>query len=364
MIKKFHLLPTLKIGGIETMMAKFLAECPTQLDYHLVVLDKPNEDDVNIPPKFKENIIFLGRSSFLLTQYTAIKFVLQNRKNIIITSTWRSALIVFIVSMFCSLPFHLSFTHRSTSAHRLDRFFREWQVKNCLLCVADSESALSWVQGTGSDRPIQVIHPVFLPISTKKQKNITESIKICFLGRLAPVKNISTICRFIDILIAKKIEIEFSVYGPKGGAEHVLTSWIASRLESGITLDSYKGPVQYKDVSKVISQYDFIISCSHTEGFAMSIAEAMQLGVVPIVGNIGGPSSYCTALNSILLSNYEDTELVGAADRTLEVWSNKSIYQSMSKAAKSTFHENKMFTTQYVKLLSSIESEIQIQNWS
>jgi glycosyltransferase involved in cell wall biosynthesis len=351
-ITVFHVLPSLAVGGIETMMTRFMAECPPEIDYRLIVLSSEDTTEIHLSATIREKVQYLGSSNSPLTYIRAVFKLITRRDAIIVSSTWKAALVVLLAKRFVTVARHVAFTHRSSVAHRIDRILRTWQVRHCLINIADSKSSAVWVSHATGRCDVTVMDPIFKPPAHRSPK--TQNLTICFIGRLAPVKNLETVCKLVERLAAQGLSFAFHIYGPDAGSKHLVDQWIAihqhDRGKGGPDV-AYLGLVPPQDVHQVAARYNFILSCSHTEGFAMSIAEAMQVGTVPIVGKIGGPSNYCCEDNAIVLDDYTEATLENVARKVLEVWSSPARYRSMSEAAARTFLANQFFSIRYATLL-------------
>lgn len=355
LIKKiavFHVLPSLAVGGIETMITRFMNECPSDIDYRLLVLSTEDTTEIPLSAKIRENIQYLGSKKSPFTYFRAVFKLIQNSGAIVVSSTWKAALVVWMTKRLCTVARHVAFTHRSSEAHYIDRILRRWQVKDSMLNIADSRSSAEWVINTTGRCDVTVIDPIFPPPMQPSPK--THDLTICFIGRLAPVKNLETVFKLVESLATEGLSFTFHIYGPDAGRKHHLDQWLAKhqqdRVHANLNL-AYLGPLPPQEVHHVAARYHFIISCSHTEGFAMSIAEAMQVGTIPIVGKIGGPSTYCRSDNAIMLEDYTDASIERAVMQVWEIWNSPARYRSMSESATRTFIANQFFPLRYATLL-------------
>ena len=334
------------------MMTRFMAECPPEIDYRLLVLSTEDTTEIPLSATIRDKIEYLGPSNSPRTYLRAAFRVLAHRDAIIVSSTWKAAFVVWLSRRFSTVDRHIAFTHRSSVAHRIDRVLRTWQVKHSLINIADSQSSAVWVRHATGGCDVIVIDPIFTPPTLPSTR--PHDLSICFIGRLAPVKNLETVCKLVDKLVAQRLSFAFHIYGPDAGSKHQVIQWINKyhHDRSNLGLDfAYLGPIPPQDVHQVAARYHFILSCSHTEGFAMSVAEAMQVGTVPIVGKIGGPSTYCRPDNAIVLDDYSDLSLEIVAEQVLKIWNAPSRLRSMSKTATQTFVANQFFPIRYVTLL-------------
>lgn len=351
-ITVFHVLPSLAVGGIETMVTRFMIECPPDINYRLVVLSTEDKTEIPLPAKIRGKIEYFGSGKSPLTYLRAIFKLIDNSDAIIVSSTWKAALVVWMATCFSAVFRHVAFTHRSIEAHYIDSILRRWQVRNSLLNIADSASSAEWVSKTTGQAEVTVIDPIFPPperYSPKKQ-----DLNICFIGRLAPVKNLETVFKLIERLAAEGLTFTFHIYGPDAGKKYQVDQWIAKHQQNRVFANlnvAYLGTLPPQEVQQVAASYHFIVSCSHTEGFAMSIAEAMQVGTIPIVGKIGGPSTYCRPDNAIMFDDYTDASIENVVRQVWEIWKSPARYRSMSEAATRTFIVNQFFSFRYATFL-------------
>ena len=97
------------------------------------------------------------------------------------------------------------------------------------------------------------------------------------------------------------------------------------------------------DISKIAnyaSYCSFFIQLSHYEGMAMSVVEAMQFGLVPIVTNVGEIEHYCIDYqNSIIYEGLQKTfnkvfelkkseiDFHEIRNNAINTWKNKKLYK-------------------------------------
>jgi glycosyltransferase involved in cell wall biosynthesis len=352
----YHIIPKLKIGGIETMLIRYLNSCPLEINYKLIVI--ANVNDYKLESSTLNKIHFINGNNIFACYFNALMFILLNRNNIFITSTYKSVILFYIINIFVKLNFHVSFTHRSSTAHFVDKYFRKWQIKNSKYCIADSIEASRWIKNISNNIPVKVIIPLFKPnINITYRNCVTDTITICYIGRLAKVKNFQTIFQFIKILSKMGKKIVFDIYGPDDGELNYILNWIKFNSSDDL-LCSYKGHIDHETVYYKYTTYNYAISLSHTEGFGMSIAEAITVGTVPIVGFVGGLRNYCNDLNSIIVKKYTVNDLYQAACRLLYNSDNPSIYNIMSNNCLRTFSNDNYFENNYSNYLKYLLNKL------
>lgn len=332
-------------------MTRFIDQYQGKTPYNLVVFDGLGNCGIDLTPRMRSRIIpIAGRGPFVRA-WNLLVFLAHHRRDIIISSTWKMAVLVLVARIFARLRYHWSFTHRSSSAGVIDRNVRRWQVRHSTMRFADSAAAAAWIRAQGVTDNVVELPLIFnVPHAGEARGMMALPVRVCFFGRLSPVKNLPTVFSFIDGLARRGVETVFDIYGPDDGKLHEVQAWLKSSAPANL-LRRYLGPVAPKDAASTIGRYHFLISCSFTEGFALSVAESMQLGVVPIVGNVGGPSTYCTAENAVILQDYSSESLDRAVNEVVNIVQSPDTYARLSEGAAATFAVDEGFVEQYSRVL-------------
>ena len=96
-----------------------------------------------------------------------------------------------------------------------------------------------------------------------------------------------------------------------------------------------------KKLKKFAAKSSFFIQLSSYEGMAMSVCESMQLGLIPLVTNVGQIKRYCKNLDNCFIYKYDDIEILNNIFRLInsekeyfkirkniiETWSSTSTYK-------------------------------------
>lgn len=184
--------------------------------------------------------------------------------------------------------------------------------------------------------PVRALNPgyrgivqwVANPINTDELEshswNETQPKRIIYLGRFDVVQ------KGLDLLIeiARLLpELEFHLYGT---ADAKTKQWLLS-LESQPPNVYFNDPVFGADKAKLLASASLYIQTSRWEGFPLSVAEAMYLGVpCAIVDRLNFAELFCQQdLGLVLPSNPES-----AAARLLEVLSQPNRLHHWSEKAK------------------------------
>ncbi|MCB0415130.1 MAG: glycosyltransferase [Bdellovibrionales bacterium] len=116
------------------------------------------------------------------------------------------------------------------------------------------------------------------------KNNSQKCLKIVFLGRIHPIKNLT---QAIRILHESKLDFIFDIYGPEDEkSPHYKTT--CENLITQLNLESkikFRGAINPSEISKTFEQYDFLLAPSQSENFGYFIIEAMMSGLLPIVSS-------------------------------------------------------------------------------
>ncbi len=105
------------------------------------------------------------------------------------------------------------------------------------------------------------------------------------------------------------------IIGPDGGELNDLV-----RLCRQLNLSeavSFLGPMGIDDIPTAALDAAFYLQTSNFEGMAMSVVEAMQLGLVPVVTPVGEIANYCEQGKSAILVS-DDAEIPRQIQNLLE----------------------------------------------
>ena len=153
-------------------------------------------------------------------------------------------------------------------------------------------------------------------------KSPDEKIRICWVGRIEPVKNLPLLLRAAGILEHSGLNLEYIIVGD--GADRQYNEKLAADL--GLKNIQFLG---YRtDVPEIMASSDIFVFTSLNEGFGNVIIEAMACGL-PIIGTrVGGvPSLVQDGVNGLLV-NSDDAEALATAIQIIA--SNPEQRQSMA----------------------------------
>lgn len=290
-MKVVYCIPQSKIGGAEVVFSS--------LENHIL----SDIEIIKVDLGLKKNNPLL----YLKAIITLSKLFRSQSINLVITSLWKSHLIVIISSFFCDIKL-IPFLHSTNWFNRYDEFISKIILKKSFAVIVDSESVKN-------ARAIYIPHKRIFKVSMrtinnvnrKIYKNIESEIKFVFLGRITKSKRLDKSMIFLDKLktMHKHLDISFNVYGPVESSysnewQNLITSYPDVKINTHPSINN-------KDVSDKLQAHDFYLQLSDIEGMSMSVMESMIVGLIPIVTRVGEISTYAIDNKNAILCNKEDS---------------------------------------------------------
>ena len=286
MSKIVHLIPRDGIGGVESAARSMLQDTQLQCDFYLVFIagetSVKDHDAVTVSPFSSEN------NPFALL-YT-LKRVFSINPDILICSLWRSIPVSLLAKLFRPKIRLVYFLHLASTTHLLDRLFDRLMLCFCDVVWGDSKSTISSRIGFRNGLKKRVVSFVTRrsPIGMKQCHLAPHFV---FWGRLHSQKGLDRSVNFIRMLIERGCAASFEIWGPDDGEQVSLMNQIEKAgLENAVTI---KGPASLNDLNRIAEENCFYLQLSRVEGMAMSVVEAMQRHLVPIVTPVGEIGDYC-----------------------------------------------------------------------
>lgn len=128
---------------------------------------------------------------------------------------------------------------------------------------------------------------LFNPVKTYRTKS--EELRILFLGRIAPVKNLDVLIKAIQ-LVSQSLPVKLSVVGAPTAGRPAEVEYLNynKKLAADMGLSgliSFNDPVPNKDTPPVYRKHDLFINLTVTGSFDKSTLEAMACGLPVLVSN-------------------------------------------------------------------------------
>ena len=319
--KFIHLIPSNGYGGVENAGRNFNYYQNKNFTYKVIFIQK-NISQKNT--KLREIFTFLK-------SYYGLFVEIRKQKNIVlISSLWKSSIFSLILKIFKKEIKLILFLHNAANVHALDNLATSLNLYFADQIWADSKatidkrlSSLIIKRANISKKTISFLLKRFEPMPSKKI-----APNFIYWGRLnQSQKNIFGAIKFFKTLSLNNPNSKFIMIGHDDGIKDKLISLINTLgIEKNVLIVEYK---KFEEIKKYAQDCSFYLQLSFFEGMAMSVVEAMQLGLIPIVTNVGEIENYCEdKYNSIIFRNEKETSVV--INNLLE---NKKLYFSMRQNA-------------------------------
>lgn len=318
-MKVIYLIPSHGIGGVERAAQSLVESGVLPGIFHLATIREAT----------KHPSLSSGFSG--LSYFRCIGTILRNSPDFLVVSLWRAYFVGLLVKLIRPKVKLVIFLHLPKSAHWVDFLltilasavsFAVWADsqktadKRFLAPFKDQRRVLSFVTAQIEANPIGLVEPKFI-----------------FWGRLHPQKNLQRALIFFRGFINSYSSdlAHFYIIGPDGGDQERIVNTIENLgLEKSVTLT---GPMDFHSIRKLAQKACFYLQTSETEGMAMSVVEAMQLGLVPVVTPVGEIENYTVdGINSILFG--DDIDVTNAIISLLR---DESDYRKIRSSAIRTW---------------------------
>jgi glycosyltransferase involved in cell wall biosynthesis len=356
--KLAYVLHGLSLGGVEVALVSAVPRLHQEFDLKIVCLGAIDPLLIaHLTPAEKAVFISLPASPvrFFLTWISAVRFILRFNPDLLLCSLWRASLVGFTIKRLSKQIKLFSFIHNTRFFHLPDQICTTLAVKSADEILVDSKATSLFVSTHfKSKTPIRIIS-FFTHQSPKRRSNrpldLNTKIKFIYLGRFDPVKNIPMAVDVIGHLRSKSIDASLDLFGQKTDYWNDVECYIKkSGLEFSV---QYKGELPPPLRAKIFSGYHFLIQLSEVEGMAMSVAEAMQHGLVCVVTPVGEIPNYSRNMESALfVKTGNNIEWESSLNDLERVISQPELYESISIKCWSNFQSVETYTNSLLQCIT------------
>jgi len=347
-----YVLHDIEIGGAEVALLSAVPALRDKYDLMVVVLGKVNHElikDFTPAEKTVFHVFDYPLYQFPLKIPSLVRYIKRFGPDIVISSLWKGSLIGAVVKKKAPGVRFYPFVHNTKFFHRLDRYCTDLAIGRADAIFVDAVSTANFVKTRlASAVDVRVIS--FLTRSTP-ESNLRlgtgrepgkGGVRFLFLGRIYKVKNLPLAIEFIHALQQRGINAVLDVYGRKGDDFARSLETVKSLcLEDRVT---FKGEVNFRERFQLFKNYDFLVQLSDFEGMAMSVAEAMQNGLVPVVTPVGEIPNYAQGGTSAIFVDIADDESKEkAVDGVIEAVLETARYRQLSENAFRAFISKKCY---------------------
>ncbi|GGM74241.1 hypothetical protein GCM10010967_02240 [Dyadobacter beijingensis] len=357
--KLLYITHSIQIGGVEVALISGIPALFEKYDLTVLVLgtvDQKMVSHLTEPQKACIHAFDYPLWSYPVTLFKVLRFIGRIRPDVMISSLWRASMVGTLAKRRWPNIRFISFVHSSTFFHKLDKMFTVSALKHSDYIFTDCSATSEFVEKEyAPDRNIAVIS-FFTQKSPDHKSNppLTKlEARFMFLGRLSQVKNLNLAADTIKYLRDRGIDAKLDLYGREDGALQSLNEQIkAHQLENVI---KYEGGLNIAQKQKAFQQYHFLIQLSSNEGMAMSVAEAMQNGLVCFVTPVGEIRHYAGDMDTALFADIWDPEKWRQSLEKLEnCIRNPDIYQQISANSFRHFQRVELYSESLCKTIDYV----------
>ncbi|MFT5258924.1 MAG: glycosyltransferase involved in cell wall biosynthesis [Saprospiraceae bacterium] len=335
LIKVVHLIPRDGIGGVEIAAQSMVRASKLECNYKLVSIagdnSVRNSDRVSVSPFHSENNP--------LAHLHTIKQVISIKPDVLVCSLWRSVPVGLGVKIIRPSTKLVFFLHSTVTAHFLDWFSSKLVLLFCDAVWADSVATISSRVGSRKGLVKRVISFVTHEIPVELIPN-KRAPRFVFWGRLHRDKGLDRAINFIYMLVERGCHASYEIWGPDDGELNSIEVQIESLgLKNMISL---KGPANHNDLNQIVEGNCFYLQFSRNEGMAMSVVEAMQRSLVPIVTGVGEISTYCRQGHNAIVVKDPDNP-IEAVDDVISILNDEAMYRQLQAAAHNHWAEHVLY---------------------
>ena len=339
-----HLVHNLQVGGVEAAVRSSIDHLNEEYEFWVVSLH-PNDPDFIKNITYQKQIVCFNLHT-LFAPINLIKllwFIAQIKPSMILSSLWKSHSIAMIISWFKPKLQIIPIIHSSQFFHWLDRFFTLIMIRKAKLVLCDSNSSKRFIDALTRLPKTEVLS--FKINHTKLGVTLPKEFKqgvfdAVFIGRLSSEKRLDRALKLVSKLIENGIAVTFHIYGPDHHTESNLRA-LANNLGINIKIHGAISPDQ---VNEVLSRYHFFIQLSDVEGMAITVVQAMQQGLIPIVTRVGEMQYYVQHEQNGLVVSEPFDELTLITQQIVEMVKLPAQMQKMSASAEATFVKQPIYT--------------------
>lgn len=302
MTSVLHIIPADAVGGVEVAAHSLPDGCYMGLEFRRAYIAGKIVVDtaaVDLKP------VYASVNNPLASVRLTYKVLLYS-PDAVICSLWRSCIVGLAIKALRPQTKLVCFLHSSRSAHVADWLIHRLAIICSSAVWADSEAALRGRVSASRRNKARIIS--FVTVHLKAARRAKPEPKFVFWGRISPEKGLARALRLFACIRQSMPDAEFTIIGPESRTLPGLVE-LCSSLSINDSV-RFAGPKNLAQIAEAAAENYFYLQTSQYEGMALSVVEAMQLGLLPIVTPVGEVGTYCRdGVNSFIVDD-DDSRLV------------------------------------------------------
>lgn len=290
---------------------------------------------------------------------TAIKIAIE-APDLLIVSLWRASLVGVLVKLLNRRIKLVVFIHNSADSHQTDRVITRAAAWMADTVWADSYAALATRFSKPLRRPTKIISFLAHQLEPlpEPQGDLAKAPVFAFWGRLSPQKDIARALQLFCRVRETAVDAKFRIIGPEGGEGKALRM-LTQNLGLGGAVD-FVGPLNIHDIRLAVQDAHFYLQTSRYEGMAMSVTEAMQMGLVPVVTPVGEIARYCLhGKNAIVLNGPNDSNEEKDVVFLTSLLKDRPRFHAMRSSAIDTWTGNPTYSNSVIAAIHELTTSLQ-----
>jgi glycosyltransferase involved in cell wall biosynthesis len=349
--KILHIIPAFELGGVQTGILYSIEKLNEIYDYKVLVIGKVDEEWVRgLSFPLQNYLITIGASVLLPGWVRGYKTVKQLKPDLIISSLWKSVGLSAPFKFFNKNVVLCGFFHNASSPHLVSSLLSKLISFVQDAAIADSYATKTFLKEFYNIKNADVV-PYFFDFNLKKEKKSFDPsyVKLAYFGRINRNKGANRSIELCSLLKHYGINFIFDIYGD--GPVDLYSQIIKDAGLAGCVCLKEKLPLHL--VGESMKDYDFLLQLSNHEGMALSVVEAMNAGLVPLVTPVGEMERYTKDMeNALWLNKPFDDNLDKLAQKVKEVIDSPDLYYKLSLSASKTFEGHKKYTDALVEVIN------------
>lgn len=282
----------------------------------------------------------------------SIRKYICNDVDILVVSLWRAVLVGLCAKILRPSLKLVVFIHNSRDAHLVDYLVTRIAVKFADRVWSDSDA--SWKNRLS---PHMVPKPRKISFVARKIEPLPGASlapEFIFWGRLSRQKDLPRALRVFAGVYRKYQNARYHIIGPDGGQLEDIQGVCRDLGISDAVM--FYGPLDFAGIQRIAGSKCFYLQTSVYEGMAMSVVEAMQMGLVPVVTPAGEIRTYCRhKQNSILV--HENEQAVSDIVRLIE---SEDSFSALKAAAIAQWADAMLYHESIVEASNELVDELSI----
>ncbi len=334
-----HLTHRLSTGGVETAIRVFL-ESRRREDYLVMTLtaDDGGHPDTVLPGRGLNNPL-----SYLLHLLRLVR----TPPAVLIVSLWRAALLGTVVKLLRPRVRLIVFLHNTRYKNRPDQWCHTAALAVCDVVFVDSEAAREALV-PDTRRPVRRIAFKLRTGVATVQPTSQPPWYFAYWGRLSTQKRIDRALELLAILRRREDCRLVCIGTDDGDGDRLRTR--AAELDVAEWVQ-WLPEMPFPAIEARVAGASFFVQLSDFEGMAMSVVEAMQMGLVPVVSSVGEIRNYAEdGTNALLYGG----DLEGLAERVLDLIGDPQTWRTFHNAAILTWRATPSYTDSFSDAIDEV----------